>query len=141
VKNTDPAFFAKMRCRTKGKGIEVPVAAIVPGKLAGSGLGSAHAHSGDCDIQTSDEKALQKHGIDKVKLGDIVAITDHDASFGWCYRAGAVSIGIVIHGDSHLSGHGPGVMTIMTSADGRIEPKIAKDANIGRYLKLGRYRK
>ena len=141
VKNCDPAFFARMGCRSKGSDVEVPVAAIIAGKLAGSGVGSAHAHSGDCDIQTADEKTLKKYGIDKLKFGDLVAIQDHDASFGWCYRSGAVSIGIIIHGNSHLSGHGPGVMTIMTSADGRIQPRIVENANIGRYLKLGRYRK
>ena len=141
IKNIDPALFAKMGCRVRGKDIEVSVAAVIPGKLAGAGIGSAHAHSGDCDIQTADEKTLQKHGIDKLKLGDLVAVTDHDSSFGWCYRSGAVSIGIVIHGDSNLSGHGPGVMTIMTSSKGRITYTIDKGANIGRYLKLGRYRR
>jgi len=141
VKNCDPKLLAKMNCRAKGADLEVPVAAIVPGSLAGSGLGSTHAYTGDCDIQTSDQKELSRHGVDKIKLGDIIAIKDHDASFGWCFRTGAISIGVVVHGDSNISGHGPGVMTIMTSANGRIKPKISKNANVGYYLKLGRYRK
>ena len=68
------------------------------------------------------------------------AIIDHDSTVGWSYRKGAVSIGVIIHGDSMYSGHGPGCQTIMTSAAGRIAPKVTAGANIGRYLKLGIYR-
>ena len=92
-------------------------------------------------IQSSDAPTLAKHGIDKLKLGDIVAITDHDASYGWCYRKGAVTIGLIIHGASQLSAHGPGVTTLMTCRSGRIIPVPDANANVGRYLKLGRYRK
>jgi hypothetical protein len=40
-----------------------------------------------------------------------------------------------------LAGHGPGCQTIMTSKEGLIVPKIDPKANIGNYLKIGRYRK
>jgi hypothetical protein len=140
VRNIDPDLLFKMRIREKGKKLEVPVAAIVPGALMGSGLGESNTSSGDYDIQTADVEELKKHGLDKLKLGDIVAIIDHDASYGWCYRKGAVTIGIVVHGDSRVSGHGPGTTTIMTSSSGKLIPKLDKTSNVGRYLKLGRYR-
>ncbi len=140
VKNCDPRLLDKMAIADRDGKLEVAVTAIVPGMLMGSGLGTTNTSSGDYDIQSSDVAALAKYGLDTLKLGDIVAIRDHDASFGWCYRKGAVTVGVIIHGDSRISGHGPGVATIMTSSLGHILPKIAKDANIGKHLKLGRYR-
>ncbi|HZX48235.1 MAG TPA: DUF4438 domain-containing protein, partial [Nitrospirota bacterium] len=73
--------------------IEVPVTALVPGKLMGSGLGHNDVYKGDYDIQTSDAEAIKRHKLDVLRLGDIVAIQDHDSSYGWTYREGAVTIG------------------------------------------------
>ena len=120
-----------------GGGIEVPVAAIAPGMLMGS---VSHNDIGDYDIQTSDGEAIKKYKLDGLRLGDIVAIQDHDSSYGWTYKEGAVTIGIVIHTDSYLAGHGPGVQTIMTSSTALIVPKIEPDANLGQYLGIGRWR-
>ena len=53
---------------------------------------------------------------------------------------GAVSIGVVIHGDSHLTGHGPGIQVIMTCGDGTLVPQLEPEANLARYLKIGRFR-
>lgn len=121
--------------------LSVPVAAIVPGKLMGSGLGHSDIFKGDYDIQSSDRNKLREHGLDRLCFGDVVAIMDHDSSYGWCYKEGAVSIGVVVHGDSYLAGHGPGVQTILTSPKGEILPKIQRNANIGFYLKLGKYQR
>lgn len=32
---------------------------------------------------------------------------DHDATHGWSVKRGAVTIAVVVHGDSFLAGHGP----------------------------------
>ena len=120
--------------------IELPVVAIVPGMLMGSGLGHNDVFKGDYDIQTSDNEAIKRLKLDELRLGDFVSIQDHDSSYGWTYREGAVTVGIVIHTDSNLAGHGPGVQTIMTCNRGLIVPKIDKKANLGHYLKIGRYR-
>lgn len=140
ARSLDPRLLKLMKATAHAGRLTVPVTAIVPGALMGSGLGSGNTHSGDYDIMTSDTKALKRHKLDKLRLGDVVAITDHDASFGWRYLEGGMLIGIVIHGDSHVAGHGPGVCTILTSATGKILPKIDPTANIGKYLKLGRFR-
>ncbi|MFA4873852.1 MAG: DUF4438 domain-containing protein [bacterium] len=141
VQSIDPEVISRIGLVEKGGRIEVPVAGIIPGALMGSGLGSNHARSGDYDMMSSDRKALERNGLTDLRLGDIVAIKDHDASFGWRYLEGAMVIGIVIHGDSHLSGHGPGIATIMTSPSGMIVPAISRSANIGRCLSIGRFRK
>jgi hypothetical protein len=141
VSSIDPALAARVARTGPGGRFEVGVCAVIPAELTGSGLGESCVRSGDIDFSTADAAALKKHGLAELKLGDIVAISDCDASFGWCYRKGAVTVGVVIHGDSHVSGHGPGVSTIMTSATGKITAKVDKGANIGRMLGLGRYRK
>ncbi|MBL6990380.1 MAG: DUF4438 domain-containing protein [Bacteriovoracaceae bacterium] len=136
-----PSLFKKMNVKKVKNKLEIPVAATVPAAVMGSGLGSNQPYHGDYDIQTSDKKANKLHGLDKLRLGDIVAIIDHDSTQGWSYCQGAVSIGVIIHGDSYLAGHGPGCQTIMTSKLGQIAPKISPSANIGKYLKIGSYRK
>ncbi len=120
--------------------VEVPIVAIVPGMLMGSGLGHNDVFKGDYDIQTSDREAIKRYKLDKLRLGDFVAIQDHDSSYGWTYKEGAVTIGVVIHTDSHLAGHGPGVQTVMTSNRSLIVPRIDPEANLGNYLKIGRWR-
>ena len=66
---------------------------------------------------------------------------DHDHSYGRTYRKGAVSIGIVVHANSELAGHGPGISTVMTSADATIFPVMDRGANLAKILGIGIYRK
>ena len=134
--NLDPGLFDKMEIEDVGGKITVAVAAIVPGKLMGSGVGSTRMAAGDYDIMTSDKEALKENGLERLRFGDIVAIADHDNTYGRCYRKGAITIGVVIHGDSYFAGHGPGVSTIMSCATSLIEPEIREGANISDILKL-----
>ncbi len=138
--NVDPGFLARMGlARSKSK-LVVPATLVVPAELMGSGLGQAGSHSGDYDLQCSDPKSVKKWGIEKLRLGDIVVITDADHTYGRIFRKGAVSIGIVSHGDCVQAGHGPGVTTLLTSASGAIQPKLSAKANIARIMKIGRFR-
>lgn len=139
--NLDPGLFRKMGVRARGKKVEVPVAAVVPGKLMGSGVGSTSMGTGDYDIMTADTGQLGKYGLDRLRLGDIVAITDHDNVYGRCFRQGAITVGVVIHADCLSAGHGPGVTTLVSSPRPLIEPRVSRTANIGYYLKIGSYRK
>lgn len=142
VFNLDPNLFFKMgitESRKKGK-IRVPVAHIVPGKLMGSGVGSTSMGTGDYDIMTTDEALVKEIGLNRLRFGDFVAIEDHDNVFGRSYRKGAVTIGIVIHSDCRLAGHGPGVTTLISSSKPLIEPVIKKSANIADMFRIGRKR-
>lgn len=118
--------------------LQIPVVATVPAELMGSGLGHNDSFKGDYDIQTSDPSVLKKYGLENLRFGDFVAIIDHESTFGWSYKKGAVSIAVVVHGNSHLAGHGPGVQTVMTSREGLITPLKDRRANIGHYLRIGR---
>ncbi|MBI5198226.1 MAG: DUF4438 domain-containing protein [Nitrospirae bacterium] len=142
IYSLDPFLMRKMGFRVTDVGtIEIPVAAVVPGKLMGSGLGHNDVFKGDYDIQTSDRGALRRHKLSDLRFGDFVAIEDHDSSYGWTYKEGAITVGLVIHSDSHLAGHGPGVQTLLTCTKRQMNPRIDPDANIGRLLKIGRWRK
>ncbi len=142
VFNLDPSLLEKMKIKETGDGtIDVPVTCEIPAKLMGSGLGSASVASGDYDITTADKKMVEKYKLAQLRFGDIVAISDADNSFGRSYREGAVSIGIVVHSDCVIAGHGPGVATLLTSTAGKIKFHIDTNANIANYLNIGTKRK
>lgn len=141
VMNVDPDLLDKMGIKEEGSVLDVPVALEVPAKLMGSGLGMGNCYSGDYDITTTDKRLIADLGIDKLRFGDVVAITDADNRFGRSYMSGAVTIGIVVHSDCLIAGHGPGVATVLTDVEGKIRPVLDKKANIAAYLGLGRYRK
>lgn len=121
--------------------LHVPVTHIIPAAIMGSGLGSQHCYRGDYDIQLFDKPHVNKHHLQTLRFGDIIAIADADHTFGRIYKTGAVSIGVIVHSNCVTAGHGPGVTTLLTSADGKIVPFIDSNANIGVYLKIGRFRK
>ena len=141
VMNCDPAMFKRWDLkRSKGR-LEVPVTHLVPAKVMGSGLGATSCYSGDYDIQMFDKQVVRAYKLQGLRFGDIVAIIDADHSYGRRYLQGAISIGVIVHSKSDMSGHGPGVTTLLTSRDGLIKPKITKNANVGGILGLGRWRK
>jgi hypothetical protein len=80
---------------------------------------------------------MQEYGLDKIRFGDFVALLDHDNRYGRAYRKGAISIGIVVHSDCLLAGHGPGVTTLMTCETALIEPVIDPKANMADLLGIG----
>ena len=134
--NLDPGLVEAIPWKQiKKKQIEVPVTHIIPSKIMGSGIGLPHSQSGDYDIQLFDEEIVKEYGLDTLKLGDFVAIIDADATFGRIYKTGGVVIGVVVHSDCVLAGHGPGAMVVMSSKDGSIVPVIRKQANLKQYFK------
>ncbi|HDQ99076.1 MAG TPA: DUF4438 domain-containing protein [candidate division WOR-3 bacterium] len=139
--NLDPDLFQRLKLRPLAKGrLEVPVAAVVPGYLMGSGVGSRSMGTGDYDVMTTDRAEIAGLGLDKLRFGDFVAISDHDNIYGRSWRKGAVTVGVIIHSDCVVAGHGPGVTTLLSSATPLLVPKLDPRANLAEMLKLGRYR-
>lgn len=137
IMNLDPELFDKLGISAVGEGkLRVPVAAIVPAELMGSGIGSPAAERGDYDITTQDPEALKVHRLSGLRLGDLVAVRDRVSYYGRHYRRGGIEIGVVVHSNSDISGHGPGVTTLLTALGGEIEPVIDPKANIARCLGL-----
>jgi Domain of unknown function (DUF4438) len=134
--NCDPELFEKLGVERDGARFAVRVARTVPARVMGSGLGRQTVARGDYDIQCFDAATVREFGLDELRLGDLVAITDADNSFGRIYRQGAVTVAVVSHGMSHIAGHGPGVTTLMTSATGALAPVVDARANLATILDL-----
>lgn len=130
----DPYVLEAMDIKELDGGIEVPVVAEVPAYLMGSGMGAETSYKGDYDIMTGDKEEIKRLGLDKLRFGDFVLLRDCDNTYGRGYLRGAVTIGMVIHSDCVWAGHGPGVVTILSSKNTSIYPRITEKANIG-YLK------
>lgn len=141
VYSLDPSVLHKLPLRPRPGGmLEIGVTHVVPACLIGSGLGHNNIGTGDCDIMTHDPETVRSLKLDELCFGDLVAIQDHDHSYGRTFRKGAVTVGIIIHSNSLLAGHGPGLSTILTSAQGMLRPVINPRANLARILGIGRYR-
>ncbi|HEY3226094.1 MAG TPA: DUF4438 domain-containing protein [Planctomycetota bacterium] len=136
VMNLGPRLFRALNPSEKNGKVRIPVAKVIPGKLVGAGLGAAHPASGGCDIQTSSPEVLKEFTLDQVRLGDLVAITDHDATHGHRWQPGAVTIGVVSHGTSRFAGHGLGVNPVFTSPRGTLEPIFTRKANLAELIGL-----
>lgn len=134
VKNLDPSLLEKLGVREKGEKLLVPVARRVPSRLMGSGIGATTTNSGDFDITLFDEAAARENGLFDLRLGDLVLIEDFDNSYGYSCVQGAVSVGVVVHCDSRIMGHGPGVTTLMTCKKPLIEGVLDEKANLAQLL-------
>jgi len=142
--NLSPSLLKKMKIQEiggKNKRIKVPVTTLVPSECMGSGIGHMQPNSGDYDIMTSDPVTNEKYKFNKIRFGDFVALLDQDNRYGRTHKTGAITIGIVVHSDCLLAGHGPGVMTLLTSVEGDIEPVIDPGACIADLLSIGNKRK
>jgi ribosomal protein L24 len=134
--NSDPDFLDAWGITAHDGHVHARVARLVPASVMGSGLGRSTVVRGDYDIQTFDDTIAEKYGLRELRLGDIVAVVDADNSFGRIYRTGAMTVGVVVHGASHVAGHGPGMTTLLTSKTGAIEIEIDRSANLASILKL-----
>ncbi len=136
VKNLDPELLAKLPIKESKEGIEMPVTTIVPAHLMGSGIGARTSHSGDYDIMTHDKEAYEKYNLKDLRLGDLVLLKDCDNEYGRGYYKGARTIGVVTHSDCVVTGHGPGVTTLLTTKKPMIQGELDPEANIANYLDL-----
>jgi hypothetical protein len=116
--------------------LTVPVTHLIPATVMGSGIGRPDAARGDYDIQLFDPEARRRYRLDTLRFGDIVAIQHSDTRLGRAYRRGAVTIAVVVHGDSTISGHGPGAMTLLTTIEPSIRPRLDPQANLAHILNV-----
>lgn len=136
VYNIDPELLEKIPVREDNGKIVFPVAAIVPGFLMGSGSG-AGSPVADYDIITHDKKLIKKLGLDKLRIGDFVGLENHNNSFGLGgYKEGAITIGVIVHSDCMITGHGPGLTVLLTSPETNIIPEVVDSSNLVDYLPI-----
>jgi hypothetical protein len=136
LKNCSPELLEALDVSRAADGkLAVPVKTVVPGVLGGAGAGFS-VENAVVNLQTSDPQTLLDCGLEDLRFGDVVAISDWDSRYAHGYLRGAIGVGIVCQGASFRSGYGPGMTIIMTSRSGSIAPVVADGANIGDLLEL-----
>jgi hypothetical protein len=135
LKSLSPMLFDRLLPEQNGGKLTIPATAIVPPQLMGAGAGLTSDGGAIC-IQSLDQGALRQHGLDKLRLGDVVAIADYDSAYGHGYRKGGVSLGVVSSTDSIKAGYGPGVTLLMTAPRGEIDPLPVEQVNLKGLLDL-----
>ena len=63
VRNLDPHVLLKLDLTEEDGRLIVPVAAVIPARLMGSGIGASSTASGDYDITTTDQEEIKALGI------------------------------------------------------------------------------
>ena len=128
--NCSPALLRRWGLQVRNGALRVPVTHFVPAVLMGSGLGKNTAWRGDYDIQMSDRAMRLRYRLGSLRFGDMVAIVNADARRGPSVRQGRVTIGVIVHGDSTASGHGPGVTPLLTGPTSQLRPYLEPRANL-----------
>jgi hypothetical protein len=130
VANCAPGLLRRLARRTRDNALEARISHVVPAALIGSGLGKNTVWRGDFDIQLADPEMRKRHGLETLRFGDFVAVTNGDGRFGPSWRHGRITVGVVVHGDSTVSGHGPGVTALLTGPAPLLRPTLDANANI-----------
>jgi hypothetical protein len=114
--------------------LQAPVTHLIPASVMGSGIGRNEAVRGDYDIQLFDPEIRRRFRLDSLRFGDFVAIIHSDSRYGRAFRHGVITVGVVVHGDSTVSGHGPGVLALLTGKAQHLRPMRDTQANLARVL-------
>jgi Domain of unknown function (DUF4438) len=128
--NCAPSLLRRWRPAPRGGALEVRVTHIVPAEIIGSGRGQNTVSRADFDIELFDPGVRRRHGLDTLRFGDLVCIEGADSRFGFSVRHGHFTFGVIAHSDSTVSGHGPGVVALMTGPISRLRPVLDPNANI-----------
>jgi Domain of unknown function (DUF4438) len=130
VSNLAPSLLRRWGLRSRGGTIEVPVTHCVPAFIVGSGLGKNTVWRGDFDLQLFDPTVRDRFHLGSLRFGDLVAVIHSDARFGPSYRGARITLGVIVHSDSTVSGHGPGVTALLTGPAVLLRPVRVPTANL-----------
>ncbi|HSD03871.1 MAG TPA: DUF4438 domain-containing protein [Gaiellales bacterium] len=119
-----------------GGRVSVAVTRILPPEVVGMGSGRVAAATSFA-VQTKDADVVREHGLADLRLGDLVAVRDWDATHYTGYRDGGLTVGVVASGDSPVAGNGPAVTVLLSAADGSLEAQVDPGVNLAAILGLG----
>jgi len=134
-KSLSASLFDKLPKRMEDDVLKIGVVATVPPHMVGAGAGLT-SEGGSLHMQSTDRAELAAHGLDKLRLGDVVAIAETDSRYNHGYLRGAMSIGIVGQTDGPRAGYGPGMTVVMTAPAGQLGAFDAPGTNIADILEL-----
>jgi hypothetical protein len=130
VMNCDPVLLERWRVRLEAGRLVVPITHRIPASIMGSGLGKNTAWRGDYDIQLADAAVRQRFRLGSLRFGDFVAVVGGDARHGPSAQRARTTVGVIVHGDSTVSGHGPGVTPLLTGHEQAFRLVLDPNANL-----------
>ena len=130
-----PELLAALPTREDDAQVAFGVTAEIPAHLVGAGLGLT-SHGGSLHLQSTDRALLAELGLDRLRLGDVVALQDTDSRYNHGYLRGARAIGVVASTDGPRAGYGPGIAILMTAPAGQLGSFDAPEANLVTLLEL-----
>lgn len=134
-KSLSPELFDALEAVVVDDRLEVPVVASVPAHLVGAGAGLT-SEGGSIHLQTTDRAEIASLGLDRLRLGDLVALEDYDSRYQHGYLRKATGIAVIGQTDGPRAGYGPGMTLLMTDPSGYIKPVIDHSANLVELLGL-----
>lgn len=109
--------------------VAVRVTRVLPPEVMGMGSGRVSAVTSVALQRGADE-------LEGLRLGDLVAVSDWDATYYTGYREGALTVGVVACGDSPVLGNGPGMTLLLSAPGGLLRPELDAGASIVELLEL-----
>ena len=129
LKGISPELLAALPAQQEDGHVAFGVTAQIPAHLVGAGLGLT-SEGGSLHIQTTDRALIAELGLDRLRLGDVVAFEDTDSRYNHGYLRGARAVGVVASTDGPRAGYGPGVAILMTAPGGRLGSFESAEANL-----------
>lgn len=135
AKNCSPTLLAALAGGTISTGqLEVHVSALVAPEAIGAGAGMASEYA-NTDLMGAyagmgDDLSL---GLESLRVGDVVALSDQDHRFGRGYREGWTTIGVISTASCLLYGHGPGPSSIMSGPASAFRVVVDDSANLSSF--------
>ena len=130
-----PELWRTWAPELRGGLLAVRVTRVLPPEVMGMGSGRVSAVT-SIALQRGVPANGADDGLEGLRLGDLVAIRDWDATYYSGYRDGALTIGVVACGDSPVLGNGPGMTLLLSAPGGFIRPEVDPEANIAALLRL-----
>ena len=87
-------------------------------------------------MQSPDQDLLRELGLDRLCLGDLVALEDTDSRYNHGYLRGARAIGVVASTNGPRAGYGPGIAILMTAPAGELGSFESSDTNLVQLLEF-----
>jgi hypothetical protein len=113
----------------RGGTVAVRVTRVLPPEVMGMGSGRVSAVTSVALQRGADD-------LDGLRLGDLVAVSDWDATYYTGYREGALTVGVVACGDSPVLGNGPGLTLLLSAPGGALRAEVDPGASIAELLEL-----
>jgi hypothetical protein len=136
IKNCSPVLLERMPGGSMPDGrLEVHVAAVIPAEAIGAGVGmiSEYANT-DLMGAYAGLGADLSLGLESLRVGDVVALTDQDHRYGRGYRPGFTTIGVISTGQCMMFGHGPGPSSLMSGPAEAFHVVEDRDANLASWF-------